>query len=165
MIRHFLGIANFWSMTIGSINLHIWQYVAFHALHVRVPSFLFVHFIASSSLPFDDVNWPEFAVVSMKKGLDNLSTFLLFLSLKRWFQFNSRILRILRLVKWEVISETRGDIFSWRSRFVDFVFAYIKLSKIYFGADRVRWRVKWFGKKREYSSQSMRTIFSFPYSL
>ena len=48
---------------------------------------------------------------------------------------------------------------------VDVVFAYIKLSKIYFGADRVRWRVKCFGMKRKYSSQGMHTIFIFASNL
>ena len=44
-----------------------------------------------------------------------------FLPLKRWFQFNSRIIRahfasILTSNNWEMIAETRGYIFRWRSR-------------------------------------------------
>ena len=48
---------------------------------------------------------------------------------------------------------------------VDVVFAYIKLSKIYFGADRVRRGVKWFGMKSKYSSQGMHAIFIFASNL
>ena len=44
---------------------------------------------------------------------------------------------------------------------VDVVFAYIKLPKIYFWADHVRWGVRWFSTKNEYSSQGMHTIFIF----
>ena len=44
-----------------------------------------------------------------------------FLSLKRWFQFNSRIVRtylasVMTLNNWEMIAETRSYIFRWRSR-------------------------------------------------
>ena len=43
------------------------------------------------------------------------------LSLKRWFQFNSRRVRThfegtMALNNWEIIAETRGYIFRWRSR-------------------------------------------------
>ena len=45
-----------------------------------------------------------------------------FLCSKRWFQFNSRIVRthfsrIMSLNNWEMIAETRSYIFRWRSRF------------------------------------------------
>ena len=45
-----------------------------------------------------------------------------FLCLKRWFQFNSRIVRthfssIVSLNNWKMIAETRSHIFRWRSRF------------------------------------------------
>ena len=45
-----------------------------------------------------------------------------FLSPKRWFQFNSRIIRthfssIMTLNSWKIIAETRSYIFRWRSRF------------------------------------------------
>ena len=45
-----------------------------------------------------------------------------FLCPKRWFQFNSRIVRthfssILTLNNWKMIAETRSYIFRWRSRF------------------------------------------------
>ena len=45
-----------------------------------------------------------------------------FLSRKRWFQFNSRIVRthfsnIMTLNNCKMIAETRSDIFRWRSRF------------------------------------------------
>ena len=41
---------------------------------------------------------------------------------KRWFQFNSRIVKahflgIMTLNNWKMIAETRRDIFRWRSRF------------------------------------------------
>ena len=41
---------------------------------------------------------------------------------KRWFQFNSRIVRtdfssIMSLTNWKMIAETRSHIFTWRSRF------------------------------------------------
>ena len=44
-----------------------------------------------------------------------------FLSLKRWFQFNSRKVRthfatVMALNNWEMIAETRSYIFRWRSR-------------------------------------------------
>ena len=44
-----------------------------------------------------------------------------FLSLKRWFQFNSRKVRthfatVMTLNNWEMIAETRSYIFRWRSR-------------------------------------------------
>ena len=44
-----------------------------------------------------------------------------FLSLKRWFQFNSRIVgthfaTVMTLNNWEMITETRSYIFRWRSR-------------------------------------------------
>ena len=45
-----------------------------------------------------------------------------FLFLKRWFQFNSRIVRtnfasVMTLNNWQMIAETRSHIFRWRSRF------------------------------------------------
>ena len=45
-----------------------------------------------------------------------------FLCSKRWFQFNSRIVRthfssIMTLINWKMIAETRSYIFRWRSRF------------------------------------------------
>ena len=45
-----------------------------------------------------------------------------FLSLKRWFQFNSRMVStqfssIMTLNDWKMIAETRSYIFRWRSRF------------------------------------------------
>ena len=45
-----------------------------------------------------------------------------FLCLKRWFQFNSWIVRthfstIMSLNNWKMITETRSHIFRWRSRF------------------------------------------------
>ena len=45
-----------------------------------------------------------------------------FLTPKRWFQFNSRIVRthfssIMSLNNWKMIAETRSHIFRWRSRF------------------------------------------------
>ena len=45
-----------------------------------------------------------------------------FLCPKRWFQFNSRIVRthfsnIMTLNNWKMIAKTRSDIFRWRSRF------------------------------------------------
>ena len=45
-----------------------------------------------------------------------------FLFSKRWFQFNSRIIRtqfssIMTLNNWKMIAETRSYIFRWRSRF------------------------------------------------
>ena len=45
-----------------------------------------------------------------------------FLCPKRWFQFNSRIVRthfsnIMTLNNWKMIAETRSYIFRWRSRF------------------------------------------------
>ena len=45
-----------------------------------------------------------------------------FLCPKRWFQFNSRIVRthfssIMSLNNWKMIAETRNYIFRWRSRF------------------------------------------------
>jgi len=45
-----------------------------------------------------------------------------FLCPKRWFQFNSRIVRthfssIMALKNWKMIAETRSSIFRWRSRF------------------------------------------------
>ena len=47
---------------------------------------------------------------------------LVFLCPKRWFQFNSRIVRthfsnIMTLNNWKMIAERRSDIFRWRSRF------------------------------------------------
>ena len=44
-----------------------------------------------------------------------------FLSMKRWFQFNSRIVRthfasVVTLNNWEMITETRSYIFRWHSR-------------------------------------------------
>ena len=45
-----------------------------------------------------------------------------FLCPKRWFQFNSRVVRthfssIMTLNNWKTIAETRSHIFRWRSRF------------------------------------------------
>ena len=47
---------------------------------------------------------------------------LVFLCPKRWFQFNSRILRthfssVMTFNNWKMIAETRSYIFRWRSRF------------------------------------------------
>ena len=80
----FLGIANFESMTQGSLNLHIsqWQTVVLHALHVRV-LFNFCTFHGRFR-PFDDRIWHEF----LCGRREDLTTICLPI-----FQFNSRIHR------------------------------------------------------------------------
>ena len=95
-------------------NLHIWQWktIDLHALHVHF-SFLDIPQTFSLNDLFcsceDDVStwWQMFNFV--------------FLSLKRWFQFNSWIVRthfatVLTLNNSEMTAETRSYIFRWRSR-------------------------------------------------
>ena len=95
-------------------NLHIWQWktVFLHALHVHISSFDILKtfsFFLRREICVDDVSigWQMFNFV--------------LLSQKRWFQFNSRIVRThfasaMTLNNCDIIEERRSYIFSWRSR-------------------------------------------------
>ena len=98
-------------------DLHIWQWktVFLHALHVHFSSFD----IKKTSSFFLWREMTFFAVVWTTWAYDDKCSF--FSCPKRWFQFNSRIVKahfsgIMTLNNWK-IPETRSDIFKWRSRF------------------------------------------------
>jgi len=97
-------------------NLHIWQWktVFLHVFHVH---FSFFEDVLVLSTTWNDlfcscvddvsISWPMFNFV--------------FSCPKRWFQFNSRIVRthfssIMSLHNWKMIAEMRSHIFRWRSR-------------------------------------------------
>ena len=120
------------SLTIGSLrdhddddnknvtNLNIWQWktAVLHALHVHF-SFLnisqtFSFFPRREMTCFADV-W------TTRADDDKIMSNFICLPLKRWFQFNSRILRtylasVMTLNNWEMFAETRSYIFRWGSR-------------------------------------------------
>ena len=101
----------------NSTDLHIWQWKTefLHALHVH---FSFFDILKTSSFFL----WREmtfFAVVWTTWAHDDKCSILS--CPKRWFQFNSRIVKahfsgIMTLNNWK-IAETWSDIFRWRSRF------------------------------------------------
>ena len=101
----------------NSTDLHIWQWKTefLHALHVH---FSFFDILKTSSFFL----WREmtfFAVVWTTWAYDDKCSILS--CPKRWFQFNSRIVKahfsgIMTLNNWK-IAETWSDIFRWRSHF------------------------------------------------
>ena len=91
-----------------------------HALHVHFSSFD----ILKTFSFFLRREMTCFAVVWTTRAYDDKSSinFFVFLCPKRWFQFNSWIVRtnfssIMTLNNWQMIAETRSYIFRWRSRF------------------------------------------------
>ena len=99
-------------------NLHIWlsKTIVLHALHVQ---FSFLTF-RRRSRSFCDVKWPVLQCVDDVTIWWQMLNFV-FLSMKRWFQFNSRIVRthfasVMTLNNWEMITETRSYMFRCRSR-------------------------------------------------
>ena len=100
-------------------NLHIWQWktLFLHALHVHFSSFdilkTFSFFLRREMTSFSGV-WTTLAYRMTNVNFVHLWP-------KRWFQFNSRIVRthfssIMTLNNWKMIAETRSYIFRWRSR-------------------------------------------------
>ena len=101
-------------------NLHIWQWetTVLHALHVQF-SFLDI----SQMVSFLSTTWNDLFCICV----DDVSIWpqmfnFVFLYLKRWFQFNSRIVgthfaSVMTLNNWEIIAETRSYIFRWCSRY------------------------------------------------
>ena len=114
-----------WLLSLGSLsnhddegnknptNLHIWQWktVFLHALHVHISTFDILktwNDLFRSCVDDVTISWQMFNFV--------------FLCPKRWFQFNSRIVRIdfsskMTLNNWKMIAETRSYIFRWRIHF------------------------------------------------
>ena len=98
-------------------NLHIWQWKAIdlYALHVHFWTF------HRCSRSFYDVKWPVLQLWGRREHkMTKLFNFV-FLSLKRWFQFNSRIVRthfatVMTLNNSEMTEGARSYIFRWRSR-------------------------------------------------
>ena len=99
-------------------NLYIWQWktIVLHALHVH---FSFWHFadVLVLSTTWNDLFYSCVDNVTIWWHMFNF----VFLSLKRWLQFNSRIVRthfasVMTLNNQEMIPETRSYIFRWRSR-------------------------------------------------
>ena len=100
-------------------NLHNWQWktVVLHALHVHFS--FFWHFVDVLVL---STTWNDLFC----SCVDDVSTWwqmfnFVLLCPKRWFQFNSRIVRthfpsMMSLNNWKMIPETRSHIFRWRSR-------------------------------------------------
>jgi len=93
-------------------NLHIWQWqtVFLHALHVNFSSF-------DISKTWNNLFCSCVDDVSIWWQMFNFA-----LCLKRWFQFNSRIVRthfssIMTLNNWKMIAEKKSYIFRWRSPF------------------------------------------------
>ena len=102
-------------------NLHIWQWktVFLHALRVHFSSFdilkTFSFFLRREMTCFAVV-WTTWA------DDDKCSIWSSYICPKRWFQFNSRIVRThfsskMTLNNCEIIAETGSYIFRWRSRF------------------------------------------------
>ena len=101
-------------------NLHIWQWKTVF-LRVFTCIFPFLTFCRRSR-SFYDVKWPVLHVCGRLEHMMTNVQFCLVLCPKRWFQFNSRIVRtqfpsIMSLNNWNTIAETRGHISRWRSRF------------------------------------------------
>ena len=150
----FLGIENFWSMAQGSLNLHIlqWQTVVFHALHVRMLfPFLYI------SWPFSSFRRQEMTWVFLWTtwGLNDMQFVFLYPSI-----IPEHLEHILPawLVIIEKLFQKHEVAFSYDFLgLIDVVFSYIKRPKIYFGADRVRRGVRWFGMKSEYLLQGKHT--------
>ena len=100
-------------------NLRTWQWktIVLHALHMHS---IFGHFIDVLIL---SATWNDLFC----SCVDDVSIWwqmfhFVFLSLKRWFQFNSIIVRthfssIMTFNNWKMIAETRSYIFRRRSRF------------------------------------------------
>ena len=100
-------------------NLHIWQWqtLFLHALHVH-----FSYFDILKTFFFLYTTWNDLFC----SCVDDVSIWwqmfnFVFLCPKRWFQFNSRIVRthfssMMTLNNWKMIPETRSYIFRWRSR-------------------------------------------------
>ena len=93
-------------------NLHIWQW--------KTAFFSFWHFedVFVLSTTWNDLFCRCVDDVSVWWQMFNF----VFLCPKRWFQFNSRIVRthfssIMSVNNWKMIAETRSHIFRWRSRF------------------------------------------------
>ena len=90
--------------------------VFLHALHVHFHLLTFW----KRSRSFYDVKWPVLQLSGRREHMMTNVQFVL-LSQKRWFQFNSRIVRthfasVMTLNNCEIIAETRSYIFRWRSR-------------------------------------------------
>ena len=88
---------------------------------------------------------------------------------KRWFQFNSRIVRthfssIMTLNNWKMIAETRSYIFRWRPCFRRRRVCLSSLVSLY---DDVvyHWQVNWRCKKMTLSRRNTNNTTSFPWSL
>ena len=102
-------------------NLHIWQWktVFLHALHVHISSFDILQTFSF----FLRREMTSFAVVWTTWAYDDKIMFsFVLLCPKRWFQFNSRVVRtrfssMMTLNNCKSIAERRSCIFRWRSRF------------------------------------------------
>ena len=101
-------------------NLHIWQWktVFLHALHVHFSSFGHFEDVLVLSTTWNDLFCSCVEDVSIWWQIFNL----VLLCPKRWFQFNSRIVRthfssIMTLNNCKMIAERRSYIFRWRSCF------------------------------------------------
>ena len=101
-------------------TLHIWQWktVFLHALHGHISSFD----ISQTFSFFLRREMTCFAVVWTTWAYDDKCSILSSLCPKRWFQFNSKIVRthfssIMTLINLKMIAETRTYISRWRSRF------------------------------------------------
>ena len=102
-------------------NLHIWQW-NWNSIFARFARafFLFWHFedVLVLSKTWNDLFCSCVDDVSIWWQMFNF----VLLCPKRWFQFNSRIVRthfsnIMTLNNWKMIAETRSYIFRWRSCF------------------------------------------------
>ena len=100
-------------------NLHIWQWKNSVFARFARAFFIFWHFVDVLVL---STTWND----QFCRCVDDVSIWwqmfnFVFLCPKRWFQFNSRIVRthfsdIMTLNNWKTIAETRSHIFRWRSR-------------------------------------------------
>ena len=100
-------------------NLHIWQWKNNTFARFVRAFFIFWHFadVLVLSTTWKDLFCSCVDDVSIWWQMFNC----VFLSLKRWFQLNSRIVRtyfasVMTLNNWEMIPETRSYSFRWRSR-------------------------------------------------
>ena len=101
-------------------NLHIWQWkiVFLHALHVHISFLSHLVDVLDLSTTWNDQFCSCVDDVSIWWQMFNF----VFLCPKRWFQFNSRIIRtqfsiVMILNNWEISAETQSFIFRWRSCF------------------------------------------------
>jgi len=143
----FLGIADFWGMTLRELRFaYLIMTNCSFARFARTQAFsMFVQFMAVLIL---STTWND-----MSFCVDDVATWQ-----QSVFLYSSLIPEHLEHILHAWLAKLHFQMHDILALII-VVFAYIKLPKIFFGADRVWWGLKWFGMKSKYSSQGMHTIF------